>query len=78
MLLSGACGGTNSESDFVRTLLIPGSTSDLGLITRPQIVALNVAQWDGGAHCGEQITMTYGGKTTAATIVDEVRRSAAM
>jgi hypothetical protein len=80
MLLSGACGGINSESDFVRILLIPGSASDLELtvITHPQVVALNTAQWDGGAHCGKQITMTYGGKTTTATIVDEVRRPAAI
>ncbi|CAK9780168.1 hypothetical protein CC85DRAFT_274160 [Cutaneotrichosporon oleaginosum] len=34
------------------------------------IVALNQAQWDGGAHCGKSITITEGGKTAQATIVD--------
>ena len=29
-------------------------------------------QFDGGAHCYQQITITYGGKTTTATITDEV------
>ncbi|KAH9952197.1 hypothetical protein B0H21DRAFT_18241 [Amylocystis lapponica] len=36
------------------------------------IVALNTAQYDGGSHCYEQITMSYGGKTTTATITDEL------
>ncbi|GMK56790.1 hypothetical protein CspeluHIS016_0306300 [Cutaneotrichosporon spelunceum] len=34
------------------------------------IVALNAAQWDGGAHCGKKIMITEGGKTAQATIVD--------
>ncbi|KAJ7110188.1 RlpA-like double-psi beta-barrel-protein domain-containing protein-containing protein [Mycena epipterygia] len=48
---SGACGGTNSDSDFV--------------------VALNVPQWNNGANCYKEITITYNGKTTNAQIVDE-------
>ncbi|KAF9547117.1 hypothetical protein CPC08DRAFT_648849 [Agrocybe pediades] len=35
------------------------------------IVALNSAQYDGGAHCFQEITITVGGKTLAAQIVDE-------
>ncbi|KAG6888491.1 hypothetical protein C0995_007917 [Termitomyces sp. Mi166 len=38
------------------------------------IVALNSAQYGGGypgPHCFKQITMTYNGKTTTATIMDE-------
>ncbi|THH01712.1 hypothetical protein EW026_g1040 [Hermanssonia centrifuga] len=35
-------------------------------------VALTTLQWDGGSHCGEKITISWQGKTTTATIVDEV------
>ncbi|KAG6810310.1 hypothetical protein H0H92_012464 [Tricholoma furcatifolium] len=35
------------------------------------VVALNTDQYGTGADCLEQITMTYGGKSTVATIVDE-------
>ncbi|KAI0317824.1 RlpA-like double-psi beta-barrel-protein domain-containing protein-containing protein, partial [Amylostereum chailletii] len=35
------------------------------------IVALNIEQWDGGSHCNDMITMSYGGKTTQAQIVDQ-------
>ncbi|KAJ3551560.1 hypothetical protein NM688_g4633 [Phlebia brevispora] len=35
------------------------------------IVALNSAQYDGGAHCWELITISYGSQTTTAAIVDE-------
>ncbi|KAI0301947.1 RlpA-like double-psi beta-barrel-protein domain-containing protein-containing protein, partial [Multifurca ochricompacta] len=34
------------------------------------IVALNPEQYDGGAHCGETITITFGGKTAQATVED--------
>ncbi|KAF5324639.1 hypothetical protein D9611_004230 [Ephemerocybe angulata] len=34
------------------------------------IVALNAAQWAGGAHCGESITISYGGKSARAQIMD--------
>ncbi|KAF8922525.1 RlpA-like double-psi beta-barrel-protein domain-containing protein-containing protein [Mucidula mucida] len=47
----GACGGTNSGSDF--------------------IVAMSAQDWDNGAHCNAQITITINGKSTQATIVDE-------
>ncbi|KAJ3551114.1 hypothetical protein NM688_g4921 [Phlebia brevispora] len=47
----GACGQTNSDSDF--------------------IVALNSAQYDGGSHCFETITISYNGKSTSAQITDE-------
>ncbi|KAJ7735857.1 RlpA-like double-psi beta-barrel-protein domain-containing protein-containing protein, partial [Mycena maculata] len=49
----GACGGTNSDSDF--------------------IVALNQDTFGTAypsEYCYKQITMTYNGKTTTATIVD--------
>lgn len=46
----GACGGTNSASDF--------------------IVAIDSSQWDGGSHCYEMITISSGGKSTQAQIVD--------
>ncbi|KAJ6582289.1 RlpA-like double-psi beta-barrel-protein domain-containing protein-containing protein, partial [Mycena capillaripes] len=49
----GACGGTNSDSDF--------------------IVALNQDTFGTAypsKYCYKQITMTYNGKTTTATIVD--------
>ncbi|KAI0035989.1 RlpA-like double-psi beta-barrel-protein domain-containing protein-containing protein, partial [Vararia minispora EC-137] len=35
------------------------------------IVALNIGQWAGGSHCFQAITMSYGGKTATATIVDQ-------
>lgn len=35
------------------------------------IVAINAAQYDGGAHCYEHITITVNGKTTQAQITDE-------
>ncbi|KAI9466562.1 hypothetical protein BJY52DRAFT_1232825 [Lactarius psammicola] len=35
------------------------------------IVALNSAQYGSGGHCGETITITYGGKSTQATVMDE-------
>ncbi|KAG7099254.1 hypothetical protein E1B28_001117 [Marasmius oreades] len=35
-----------------------------------RIVALNEHQWDGGAHCGQKITIEIGGKTAEATITD--------
>jgi len=47
----GACGKTNSASDF--------------------IVALNQPQFNGGSHCFNMITITIGGKSTQAQIVDE-------
>ncbi|KAK0506112.1 RlpA-like double-psi beta-barrel-protein domain-containing protein-containing protein [Armillaria luteobubalina] len=47
----GACGGTNSASDYV--------------------VALNAAQWDGGSHCYETITITVNGQSVQAQIVDQ-------
>ncbi|KAF8892582.1 RlpA-like double-psi beta-barrel-protein domain-containing protein-containing protein [Infundibulicybe gibba] len=47
----GACGKTNSASDY--------------------IVALNSAQFAGGAHCFEMITITINGKSTQAQIVDQ-------
>ncbi|TFK65689.1 hypothetical protein BDN72DRAFT_772960 [Pluteus cervinus] len=49
---ASACGGFNTDADF--------------------IVALNIPQFDGdpGHHCFEGITITYGGKTTQATITD--------
>ncbi|KAH8833549.1 RlpA-like double-psi beta-barrel-protein domain-containing protein-containing protein [Flagelloscypha sp. PMI_526] len=36
-----------------------------------QIVALNEAQWAGGKHCGETITIHFGGKSAQAVIKDE-------
>ncbi|KAJ7100135.1 RlpA-like double-psi beta-barrel-protein domain-containing protein-containing protein [Mycena belliarum] len=47
----GACGWTNSDSEFV--------------------VALTAQQWDNGAHCGKEISISWKGKTTNAKIVDE-------
>ncbi|KAH9172139.1 RlpA-like double-psi beta-barrel-protein domain-containing protein-containing protein [Lactarius sanguifluus] len=35
------------------------------------IVALNAAQYGDGGYCGKTITITYGGKSTQAVIVDE-------
>lgn len=35
------------------------------------IVAMNVPQWDGGSHCYKTVTITYGGKSTQAQVVDE-------
>ncbi|KZT03485.1 uncharacterized protein LAESUDRAFT_659661 [Laetiporus sulphureus 93-53] len=35
------------------------------------IVALNIEQWDGGAHCYQTITINYNDKSTQATITDE-------
>ncbi|EJD05980.1 uncharacterized protein FOMMEDRAFT_26766 [Fomitiporia mediterranea MF3/22] len=34
------------------------------------IVALNDQQWDNGAHCWKMVTLSYGGQTTEAQIVD--------
>ncbi|EIN13716.1 hypothetical protein PUNSTDRAFT_129390 [Punctularia strigosozonata HHB-11173 SS5] len=50
----GACGGYNTDSDF--------------------IVAINTPQWDGGSHCGATITISYGGKTAKAQIVDRCEK----
>ncbi|KAF9241353.1 hypothetical protein BU15DRAFT_73480 [Melanogaster broomeanus] len=36
-----------------------------------QIVALNSAEYSGGAHCFEMITITINGKSTQAQITDE-------
>ncbi|KAH9056392.1 RlpA-like double-psi beta-barrel-protein domain-containing protein-containing protein [Lactarius vividus] len=35
------------------------------------IVALNSAQYGNGGYCGATITITYGGKSTPATVMDE-------
>ncbi|KAJ3787974.1 RlpA-like double-psi beta-barrel-protein domain-containing protein-containing protein [Lentinula aff. detonsa] len=35
------------------------------------IVALNSDQWDGGSHCYEMISLSYGGKTVTAQVTDE-------
>ncbi|KAJ4484098.1 RlpA-like double-psi beta-barrel-protein domain-containing protein-containing protein [Lentinula lateritia] len=35
------------------------------------IVALNSDQWDGGSHCYEMVTLSYGGKTVTAQVTDE-------
>ncbi|KDQ33560.1 plant-expansin-like protein, partial [Pleurotus ostreatus PC15] len=34
------------------------------------IVALNAAQYSGGSHCGQTITISYKGKTAQAKIMD--------
>ncbi|PPQ64042.1 hypothetical protein CVT24_008855 [Panaeolus cyanescens] len=34
------------------------------------VVALNGAQWDGGAHCNQNVVINANGVTTTATIVD--------
>ncbi|EKD00457.1 expansin family protein [Trichosporon asahii var. asahii CBS 8904] len=34
------------------------------------VVALNAPQWDGGAHCGQMLTITLGGKSQTAKVVD--------
>ncbi|KAH9007264.1 RlpA-like double-psi beta-barrel-protein domain-containing protein-containing protein, partial [Lactarius hatsudake] len=47
-------------------------TGACGHFNRPSdfIVALNSAQYDAGNYCGMTITMTYGGKSTQAVIMD--------
>ncbi|KAK7064205.1 RlpA-like double-psi beta-barrel-protein domain-containing protein-containing protein [Favolaschia claudopus] len=35
------------------------------------IVAMNVPEFNGGASCNKEITITYNGKTAKATVVDE-------
>ncbi|KAJ7277111.1 RlpA-like double-psi beta-barrel-protein domain-containing protein-containing protein, partial [Mycena rebaudengoi] len=35
------------------------------------VVAMSVQQWNNGANCGKEITITYNGKRTNAKIVDE-------
>ncbi|KAJ4486187.1 RlpA-like double-psi beta-barrel-protein domain-containing protein-containing protein [Lentinula aciculospora] len=35
------------------------------------IVALNSDQWDGGSHCYEMVTLSYGGKTVTAQVTDQ-------
>jgi len=35
------------------------------------IIALSTLQWDGGSHCGEKVTLSYGGKTAVAIVADE-------
>ncbi|KAJ7900384.1 RlpA-like double-psi beta-barrel-protein domain-containing protein-containing protein, partial [Mycena olivaceomarginata] len=35
------------------------------------IVAMNVPQFNGGAVCNKEITITYNGKTAKATVVDQ-------
>ncbi|EGO00715.1 hypothetical protein SERLA73DRAFT_133722, partial [Serpula lacrymans var. lacrymans S7.3] len=49
-------------------------TGACGVFNQPSdyIVALNSAQFDGGAHCFAMITITVGDKTTQAQITDEV------
>jgi len=47
----GACGKTNSASDF--------------------IVAMNSGQFSGGSHCFDTITISFGGKSTQAQVMDE-------
>ncbi|KAJ7364651.1 RlpA-like double-psi beta-barrel-protein domain-containing protein-containing protein, partial [Mycena albidolilacea] len=34
-------------------------------------VALGPDHWDNGAHCGQQITVTFGGTTICAIVADE-------
>lgn len=46
----GACGHTNSGSEFV--------------------VAVNAPQYNGGAYCGQSVTISANGKSTQATVVD--------
>ncbi|PPQ65859.1 hypothetical protein CVT26_000793 [Gymnopilus dilepis] len=66
----GACGKTNAPGDFVSSLCI----SSILLVVLPdptQVVALNSAQFAGGSHCFETITISVNGKSTSAQIVDE-------
>ncbi|KAJ7786348.1 RlpA-like double-psi beta-barrel-protein domain-containing protein-containing protein [Mycena metata] len=35
------------------------------------VVAINVAQWDGGANCNKEIIITYNGKEANAKVVDQ-------
>ncbi|KAJ6617256.1 hypothetical protein B0H10DRAFT_1327816 [Mycena sp. CBHHK59/15] len=37
------------------------------------IVALSIARWDNGSPCFKEISISYGGKTANAKIVDDVR-----
>ncbi|KXN89994.1 Allergen Asp f 7 [Leucoagaricus sp. SymC.cos] len=52
---AGACGGHNGPNDYV------------GVV----IIAISHLIWNGGAHCGDTVTISYHGKTAQATIVDE-------
>jgi hypothetical protein len=33
---------------------------------------MNIPQWEGGANCYKEITITYKGKTAKAQVVDQV------
>ncbi|KAJ8473489.1 hypothetical protein ONZ51_g7840 [Trametes cubensis] len=35
-------------------------------------VHINSAEWDGGAHCNQTVTLQYGGKSASARITDQV------
>ncbi|ETW87242.1 hypothetical protein HETIRDRAFT_406954 [Heterobasidion irregulare TC 32-1] len=54
------------------TVFTPGDSACGGFYTASDfIVALNIHDWDNGAHCYKMITITVNGKSTQAQIVDE-------
>ncbi|KAJ3854899.1 hypothetical protein EV368DRAFT_80165 [Lentinula lateritia] len=60
----GACGTTNTASDYIVAL-----NSDVSKISPPSYLTpgslrlILMQQWDGGSHCYEMVTLSYGGKT---------------
>ncbi|KAJ7243059.1 hypothetical protein C8J57DRAFT_1557343 [Mycena rebaudengoi] len=36
-----------------------------------QVVAISQHVWDGGSHCGKEVSLSWQGKTTTAKVVDE-------
>ncbi|EMD38574.1 expansin-like protein [Gelatoporia subvermispora B] len=65
-----ACGSVDSSSDWVSSiqhdLQRPRNLTICG-----QVVAMNSEQFDGGSHCYQTITLSYGGKTTQVKVTDE-------
>ncbi|KAL4251614.1 hypothetical protein ABKN59_003820 [Abortiporus biennis] len=59
-------------TNFVTGLGACGQTN----VASDYIVALNVPQYAGGAHCGETITITINGKTVQAQVADECMKCA--
>ncbi|KAI0055494.1 hypothetical protein BV25DRAFT_1996125 [Artomyces pyxidatus] len=65
-------GQLSKRFENARFSNFPDGLGACGIVNGPDdfIVALNAPQYDGGSHCFEWVTISYGGKTARAQITD--------
>ncbi|KAK7017655.1 hypothetical protein R3P38DRAFT_1311455 [Favolaschia claudopus] len=69
----GGVGGSGTTYTGIATYYNPnGGFGACGSVLQnsDMIVGLGPAHYDGGAHCGKTVAVTYGGKTISVTVAD--------